>query len=63
MIKHVQMFVTLTLTALPPICSVLMQKSTPMVGMPADVKMPSVYLLTMLVLPTPASPINTILNR
>jgi len=52
-----------TFTALLPICSVLMQKSTPMVGIPADVKMPSVYRLTMLVLPTPASPMSTILKR
>ena len=40
-----------------------MQKSTPMVGIPAEVNTPSVYRLTMLVLPTPASPIRTILNR
>ena len=31
-----------TLTALLLICKVLMQKSTPMVGMPAEVNMPSV---------------------
>lgn len=47
---------SLTLIALPFTLSVFMQKSTPMVGIPADVNTPSVYLLTMLVLPTPASP-------
>ena len=62
MMKHM-LFVTLTFTALPPICSVLMPKSTPTVGMPVDVNMPSIYLLMMLALPTPESPINTILNR
>ena len=40
-----------------------MQKSTPIVGIPAEVNTPSVYRLTMLVFPTPASPIRTILNR
>ena len=43
--------------ALPLMLSVLIQKSTPMVGMPADVNTPSVYRLTILVLPTPASPV------
>ena len=43
--------------ALPSIFNVLIQKSTPIVGIPAEVNTPSVYLLTKLVLPTPASPI------
>ena len=36
--------------------SVFIQKSTPIVGIPAEVNTPSVYLRTILVLPTPASP-------
>ena len=46
-----------TLIALPLMFRVFMQKSTPMVGIPADVNTPSVYRRTMLVFPTPASPI------
>ena len=42
--------------ALPSMFSVLIQKSTPIVGIPAEVNTPSVYRLTILVLPTPASP-------
>ena len=49
----------ITFTALLPICNDLIPKSTPYVALPLHVNLPSMYCLTILVFPTPESPIST----